>query len=68
MKEEIGFVVESLRPYGMTQSTGSSTGAEWVHVNFIAKIPKMIKLKPSEEGEFHWVDPAEVGRLDMVSD
>jgi len=68
MKEEISFEVDDLHPYGVTQTITPSFGAEWVHVNFLAKIPKIIKIKPSEEGEFHWVDPATVDKLNMVLD
>ena len=68
MKEEIGFETNDLHPYGITQTVDAPTGAEWVHVNFLSKIPKIIEMEPSEEGEFHWVDPATVDKLDMVFD
>lgn len=68
MKEEITFEPDNLCPYGITQTVDAPTGAEWVHVNFLARIPKIIEMEPSEEGEFHWVDPAMVDKLDMVFD
>jgi 8-oxo-dGTP diphosphatase len=68
MKEEIGLETDNLYPYGVTQTVDAPTGAEWVHVNFLSKIPKIIEMEPSEEGEFHWVDPATVDKLEMVFD
>lgn len=68
LKEETGLEIENLRPYGVTQSVAPSFGAEWVHVNFIATLPKPITLPSSEEGDFQWIEPLSVDKLDMVSD
>lgn len=68
LKEETGLKIANLRPYGVTQSVTPSFNAEWVHVNFVATLPKMVSLPSSEEGDFHWLDPLKVDELDMVSD
>lgn len=68
LKEETGLEIENIRPYGVTQSVDPQSGAEWVHVNFMATIPEMILFPISEEGEFFWIDPLTVENLDMVND
>lgn len=68
LKEETGLEIESIRPYGVTQSVDPQSGAEWVHVNYMALIPTIIPLPTSEEGEFQWIDPLSVENLDMVHD
>lgn len=57
MEEELGFKVNDVRPYGITQTIHPPTGAEWIHVNFMGKIPKIIEFGPTKDGEFRWVDP-----------
>lgn len=68
LEEETGIKLKNLKPYGITQTIDPPTGAEWVSVNFIGKIPKIVNIPPSEDGEFYWVKPVEAEKLDIVND
>lgn len=69
VEEETGVnEFESIRPYSITQHPFPPTDSEWVNVYFVIKIKKQIKVKPTEDGTFHWVDPKDIDKLPVLTD
>jgi len=69
IEEETGLTkFESIKPFSVTQYPYSPTDSEWVNIYFIIHIKKQVKIKPTKEGTFHWLDPKDVFNLPMVSD
>ncbi len=69
IKEETGLnKFEIIRPYSITQHPYPPTDSEWVNVYFIIHITKQVKIEPTEDGTFHWIDPKDVDKLPMPTD
>lgn len=69
IEEETGITeFESIRPYSVTQHPYPPTNAEWVNIYFVVHIAEQVKIKPSEEGTFHWLDPKEIDNLSTPTD
>ena len=58
----------SVKPFSITQHPYPPDDSEWVNVYFIVKIAKQVKIKPSEDGTFHWIDPGQIDFLPMPVD
>jgi 8-oxo-dGTP diphosphatase len=69
VEEETGISeFESMRLYSVTQHPFPPTDSEWVNLYFIINIAKQIKVKPSNDGTFHWIDPKEIDTLPTPTD
>lgn len=69
IEEETGLTeFESIRPYSITQHPYPPTDSEWVNIYFVVKIAKQVKIKPTKDGTFHWIDSREVDSLPMPTD
>jgi len=69
IKEETGLTeFESIKPYSITQHPYPPTDSEWVNVYFNVTIKEQVKIPPSEDSSFDWIDPKEVISLPMVAD
>src|SRR3990170_8618279 len=69
IEEETGLTeFESIRPYSVTQHPYPPTDSEWVNIYFIVNITKQIKVKPTDDGIFYWVDPREIDKYSAPVD
>ena len=69
IKEETGISqIDSFRPFSVTQHAFPPSESEWVNIYFIVNIAKQVKIKPSEEGTFHWIDPKDIESLPTPTD
>lgn len=69
IKEETGIEkFKTIRVFSITQHPYPPTSAEWVNVYFYVEIDKPRKISSNDDGEFHWVNPADVTNLLMVED
>jgi 8-oxo-dGTP diphosphatase len=69
IEEETGITkFELIRPYSVTQHPYPPTDSEWVNIYFFVKIAKQVKIRPTEDGTFHWVDPKEIDNLPTPTD
>ena len=69
IEEETGITqFESIRPYSVAQHPYPPTDSEWVNIYFIVKITKQIKVKPTDDGIFYWVDPREIDKYSAPVD
>lgn len=69
IEEETGISeFESIRPYSVTQHPYPPTDSEWVNLYFIVNIKDQVRIKPTEDGTFHWFDPAKISGIPMVTD
>ncbi len=69
IEEETGITeIESIHPYSVTQHPYPPTDSEWVNIYFIVNIANQVKIEPTDDGSFHWIDPKEVEALPMPRD
>lgn len=69
VEEETGIKeLENIRLYSVTQHPYPPDDSEWVNLYFTASIPKQIKIKPTKDGTFHWVNPKDSDNLPMPQD
>lgn len=69
IKEETGLTkFKSIKPYSITQHPYPPTDSEWVNVYFNVTIKEQVKIPPTEDGSFDWIDPKDVDSLPMVAD
>lgn len=67
--EETGITeFESIKPYSITQHPYPPADCEWVNIYFIVNIKDQIKINPTEDGTFYWMNPKDTYNLPMVSD
>lgn len=58
----------SVRLYSVTQHPYPPQNAEWVNLYFIVKMDKQVGISPNEDGEFFWIDPAEIDNYETPMD
>lgn len=69
IEEETGIKeVKNLKPYSITQHPFPPTEAEWVNVYFNCEIEEQLEIPETEDGAFHWIDPRDVEKLEIVDD
>lgn len=69
IEEETGITeIESVHPYSITQHPYPPTDSEWVNFYFVVNIPKQIRIQPTEDGTFHWIDPREIDKYPTPED
>lgn len=59
---------ESIRPFAVAQHPYPPTDSEWVNVYFMVNLANHVKIKPTEDGEFFWIDPKDTASLPMPTD
>jgi 8-oxo-dGTP diphosphatase len=69
IKEETGLTeFESIKPFSITQHPYPPSNAEWVNVYFNVMVNKQVKIPPSEDGSFDWINPKDFNSLPIVAD
>lgn len=69
VEEETGITkFESIRPFAVAQHPYPPTDSEWVNVYFVVNLANQVEIKPTEDGEFFWIDPRDIDPLSMPTD
>lgn len=69
IEEETGIKeFESIRPFAVAQHPYPPTDSEWVNVYFTVNLKRQIEIKPTDDGEFFWIDPKDIEALPMPTD
>lgn len=64
IEEETGLTeFESIKLYSITQHPYPPTDSEWVNVYFTVNILEPVKIKSTDDGTFHWIDPKEIDKF-----
>ena len=70
VKEETGLAIspEKFRPAGIVQAPDPNDDAEWVMPIFVSDLDTQEQIPSSEDGDFYWIDPAEIENLNVLPD